>query len=309
MNYPKPLSKKTLERRYREAGIDEAKSQFLHKLFLASSNLYGVISLRDLWKVCREVQEQYGAGDIRRKDLIAFSSLVRREEVPYYVFELDEIYLQEKRADLDREIVAQSLIGSGFGKWNRYYRLVDEQADKSYFLPEDLLAFTEPAPLPEETRLLEFLSGLQVTATHSETPFGRSVECEHVGKTLGQFSFRSWMEQIDYRYCEKKAEENPGRNRSKLAELEAWTGGSEAEKLVRHYCESCKLGFITPMGSIENVISELHEVGVRLTEEQLEALVKLLIQLNNRSHLWCNRGWKPEELTVDSLKQSEERYR
>ena len=35
MAYPKPLSEKTLARMYREANIDEEKSEFLHKLFLA----------------------------------------------------------------------------------------------------------------------------------------------------------------------------------------------------------------------------------------------------------------------------------
>ena len=38
------------------------------------------------------------------------------------------------------------------------------------------------------------------------------------------------------------------------------------------------------------------ELGVTLTEKQLEQFIELFTNLNNRSHLWQNCGWKPDDL-------------
>ena len=163
MSYPKPLSEKTLAKMYREANIDEKKSEFLHRLFHAASNLYGVIVLRDLWEILKQIAPQYDMTGIKRKDLIAFSNIVRREDVPYYVFEIDELYTEEKRLDLEREIVNKSIIGLGRAQLVDYYRLVEAQADKPYYVPNNLLIYESPRVAAEETRLLGFLKHLRVT--------------------------------------------------------------------------------------------------------------------------------------------------
>ena len=51
MSYPKCLSAKSLEKRYRDAGISEDKIQFLKDLCLSCMNLYGVIHAEQLWFV------------------------------------------------------------------------------------------------------------------------------------------------------------------------------------------------------------------------------------------------------------------
>lgn len=43
----KPLSQKTLEKKYAELGISQSKIDLLRKYFLCFSNLYGVIPIRD----------------------------------------------------------------------------------------------------------------------------------------------------------------------------------------------------------------------------------------------------------------------
>ena len=101
MSYPKPLSEKTIERLYHEAGISNEMQTYLHTLFAACANLYGALSLRDTWSLYQGIT---GAPKIRRKDLIAFSSIVRREKQPYYVFEIEELYTEEPHNELDRHI-------------------------------------------------------------------------------------------------------------------------------------------------------------------------------------------------------------
>lgn len=51
---------------------------------------------------------------IHRRDLIAFSSIVRREVQPYWVYEIEELYTEEPHNDLDRHIVSKELIGAGY---------------------------------------------------------------------------------------------------------------------------------------------------------------------------------------------------
>ena len=49
---------------------------------------------------------------------------------------------------------------------------------------------------------------------------------------------------------------------------------------------------------IQNVLIELCEVGVRLTEKQQDTLMQLIVQYHNGSRLWCTCGWKPDELAA-----------
>ena len=133
MSYPKPLSEKSLERLYTQAGLSTEACDFLHSLFAACANLYGAIALRDVWSVYQELKS--GAPRIHRRDLIAFSSIVRREVQPYWVYEIEELYTEEPHNDLDRHIVSKELIGAGYGKMFSFYALMDERDDRPYCVP------------------------------------------------------------------------------------------------------------------------------------------------------------------------------
>ena len=300
MSYPKPLSEKTLAKMYREANIDEKKSEFLHRLFLAASNLYGVIILRDLWDILKEIAPQYDMAEIKRKDLIAFSSIARREDVPYYVFEIDELYTEEKRSDLEREIVNKSIIGLGRAQFVDYYRLVEAQADKPYYVPNNILAYENPRVTDEETRLLKFLESLKVTATESEGKYGKKYTCTHTGESLSDFSFMNNDEEWTYKWYSGEFKEHPSRNEKILNDLLDRTSCSEAQKILRFYKEDCNIGSNGASENVRFVFDELNEVGVQLSKGQVEEMLQLLMQFNNNSHLWCNRGWSPAELARSS---------
>ena len=49
----KPLSPKTLAKKYAELGLSQDKIDLLHDYFLCFSNLYGVISVEEAWNVFR----------------------------------------------------------------------------------------------------------------------------------------------------------------------------------------------------------------------------------------------------------------
>ena len=48
--------------------------------------------------------------------------------------------------------------------------------------------------------------------------------------------------------------------------------------------------------SLKWVLEELNEVGVELSDKQLNKLVRLLQDFHNGMHLWCALGWRPVDL-------------
>ncbi|MBO7423566.1 MAG: hypothetical protein J6T99_09320 [Oscillospiraceae bacterium] len=290
MSYPKPLSEKTIERLYREAGISNEMQTYLHTLFAACANLYGALSLRDAWSLYQGIT---GAPKIRRKDLIAFSSIVRREKQPYYVFEIEELYTEEPHNELDRHIVSAELVSSGYGKLHLFYLLMENLDDRPYCLPDDLLSFANPVPIREETDFLSFLGNLKSTADICKPKFGRSRPNENKGKKLSAFSFLNSEERFDLEYYKNR----PGQ----LAELKEDCSGTEAEKTLRHFkrAENINPGAMTK--HLEYIMEELEEAGVCLTDKQLEKLLKLVSAFHNNSRLWGLSGWKPVELARMTL--------
>ncbi len=285
MPYPKPLSEKSIERLYREAGIGEEVRTWLHTLFAACANFYGALPLRAVWSLYREID---GAPKIRRKDLIAFSAIVRREKQPYYVFEIEELYTEEPHNELDRHIVSGELVSCGYGKLHLFYRLTESLDGRPYCLPDDLLSFADPVPTPEETALLSFLGNLKSTADICKPKYGRSCPNENKGKKLSAFSFLNALERSELEYYENRP--------AILADLKKDSSGTEAEKILRLFKRGENIDPGDMTRHLEYMTEELEEVGVRLTEQQLKKLLGLVTAFHNNSHLWGLSGWKPVDL-------------
>ena len=126
----KPLSQKTIEKKYAELGLAKSKIELLHNWFLCFSNLYGVISVKDAWRVF----EHYEGYAVRKKDFVALSGIVQREaNLPYSVFELKEIYSEENDDPLERMIVNNKLLLPGYNRFIYVYAAVERQGNKAYY--------------------------------------------------------------------------------------------------------------------------------------------------------------------------------
>ena len=79
--------------------------------------------------------------------------------------------------------------------------------------------------------------------------------------------------------------------------------GPENEKIVRDYKFRTSVGWPGPKDTLDFVIKELDEVGVQLMDGQLQELLDRLMDFANHSHLWCNRGWTPDELHKQTVRQ------
>lgn len=288
MSYPKPLSEKSLERLYTQAGLSTEACDFLHSLFAACANLYGAIALRDVWSVYQELKS--GAPRIHRRDLIAFSAIVRREVQPYRVYEIEELYTEEPHNDLDRHIVSKELIGAGYGKMFSFYALMDELGNQPYCVPEYFLSYAVPPASAEESVLSNFIGNLKSTAKECAPKQRKTYPNENRGKKLSEFSFLNLDEQFNLEYYKKV----PATYSALLEEY----SGTESEKIMRSYRRTENIGYLRTTDMIQNVLIELCEVGVRLTETQHSTLMRLMMQYHNGSRLWCLRGWTPNELAA-----------
>ena len=288
MSYPKPLSEKSLNRLYMQAGLSTEACDFLHSLFAACANLYGAIALRDVWLVYQELKS--GAPRIHRCDLIAFSTIVRREVQPYRVYEIEELYTEEPHNDLDRHIVSKELIGAGYGKMFSFYALMDELGDQPYCVPDNFLSYAAPSASAEESVLSNFIGNLKSTAKECAPKQRKTYPNENRGKKLSEFSFLNLDEQFNLEYYKKV----PATYSALLEEYSS----TEAEEIMRSYRRTENIGYLRTTDMIQNVLIELCEVGVRLTETQHSTLMRLMMQYHNGSRLWCLRGWTPNELAA-----------
>ena len=286
MSYPKPLSEKSIAKLYEQSRLSEEARDFLHKFFAACVNLYGAIALRHVWQIYQQMEN---APKLRRKDLLAFAAVVRREEQPYYVFEIEELYEDEPHNELDRHIVSKELVSSGYGKYHLFYELMDQIGDRSYCIPDNFLSFAEPTPSDAENALLDFLSNLSSTADKCAPRYGKSIPNENKGKKLSEFSFLNSDERFEAEYIKRPS--------MRAAFLED-CAGSEAEKVMRFFKRGENIGRNTPTGMLQWFIDELEEAGVAMTRGKLDKLLKLITDYHNSSRLWCLSGWKPNELAA-----------
>lgn len=300
MSYPKPLSQKSIDRLYRESGISPDIISFIRTFCTAAANLYGVICAIDLWHVYKELSEKTDVPVFRRREMYQVMHILRREEVPFAVLEVDEVYRAETREDKFMILASEELILSGYYRYDLIYEVDSASQEKPFYVPEDLLKFAEPQEDIRETKLIQWLSGLQCTEKEFEDRLTKkTLPCQYTGKRLGEFSFISRFDDFDLRYEKGELEGHKG-NAKRAAELEARLySQTAAERLVKNYIVRSKIGSNyarSPLSDIEQITDDLNEMGVALKEKQLRKLLNDLMDLHNHLHLWCNRGWTPEAL-------------
>ena len=285
MSYPKPLSERTLERRYAESGLSAEQRAYLHLFFSACSNLYGAIHLRDVWEVYKQIKDEKPR--FHRKDLIAFASVVQREEQPYYVLDEDELYVDGLADASERYIVNRQLVGKGAARFYMVYELLKNQGNRPYNVPENFISNSIVIPSSEELRLLDFIGNLKVSRDEVER-WGIMQKCEEKGRMLCEIETLSQYESfiIDY-------EKRP----SFKEHFRQLFSGTKAERLLRRLKLRINVGSPSFTDTIRFLFEEIDETGVALSEKEDNILLGLIQDFNNNSRLWHNCGWAPRELS------------
>lgn len=280
MSYPNPLSKKALEKLILDSKLSKEQLHFLEEFFLSCSNLYGMISLRMMWNIYNEMKD---VPKIKRKDLVSFSSIARRKENPYYIYEIDEIF-SDSRSDLKRLVINSQLIHYGQDRFMDVDALNNNFLDVPYVFSYELLSYAYPKKSMEETDFIEYLGKLKVTKK-SVQKYHRKLECVHYGKCLKDFSYLNFHEQfeLDYRKKNKTYE-------SFKTQFLKQHAGNEAEKLVNNFIVQAKIGTRFYEELLEEMYDELEEVGVNLSDENVRTIRYLSADLFNALSLWYLKG-------------------
>ncbi len=298
----KPLSPKTLAKKYAELGLSQKKLDLLHDYFFCFSNLYGVIPVGEAWKVLKHYE---GISWLHKRDFISFSGIVQREPGhPYTVLELKEVYTGETTEDpAERLIVNNRLIGSGYGKYTLLYHTADRQQGKPYYLPAEKAAFLANAEdrfflSPDGKQMVRFLSRLKTDGRYrgfDGEPRGDILDLDGnpvAGKCLSDFSCYTQDELFDIDYTKSDAKKEKLRREYRNTAL---------DKVLFFIFRNMMTGGFLPGERPAEIMQSLvkflsRDLGVQFTGAQMERFCELYINLNNHSHLWLNCGWRPDEL-------------
>ena len=298
----RPLSEKTLNKLYAELGLPKEKTDLLHDYFLCFANLYGVIDVRDAWKVFLHYE---GAGVVRKKDFVAFSGIAQREPGhPYSILELREVYRAETSVDpADRLIVNNRLILPGHGKYTLIYNTMEHQCGKSFYMPEEkreFLSYVEDRFFlsPEGEKMVRFLGRLKTSGKRKGFDGkvkGAILDVDGkpvAGKCLRDFVFYAYEEQFEINFARSETTKERFRSMFRKTALDKLLDRILIELQTGGYVyNSSMLDFLDQFARLLD-----RDFGVSLNSAQFETFTKLFWSLNNRSHLWLNCGWQPEAL-------------
>lgn len=234
---------------------------------------------------------------LHRKDMYAALGILRRESLPYYVFEVDEVYSEEERAERFRVIASKDLIRRGYGKFFLYYKLMEVLKDQPFFIPENLLAYKDGMFDEPAQELISFLEKQKCTLQHYTDFEGKEVPCKYTGKRLKDFSFISRDDQFDLDYLQGKL----GRRKPDLKQAEELERNlhkyNAAQRLVYDLQRESRLGFFGPMDIMKAFFRDAEEMGLVLSEKETKQVIAMIFDLHNHTHQWCIRGWMPSELS------------
>lgn len=297
MVYPKPLNKKTIERMCRESGLTEREREFLSGLFEGAASLYGIIQLKDLWKVYKELSGKTETPKIQRKDIYAISSILRREELDYRIYEIDELYTREKRDDKERFIVSRDILAGP--RLDIFYKLLHQQCDKPFYVPDNLVSIKGRVTGEEETELKNYLDNLvsnsDVIPEYSPGE-DKTIPSPYKGKKLSEIIHMSRHDRIMIKILTRDVSIGKKGAEKELEEYKENVEKPYSSRIMKSICFDAFTGRLNPREQIEDLMENLISVGVAMSLDEANHLLQLVSAFTNNSRLYINRGWTPVEL-------------
>ncbi len=155
--FPERYTRRRLNELYRAIPLKAAVSRNLRKYFVAMTNLYGIIALKDAWKIISEQNPTL----VTEEEFIAFADIAVHEREQYCILGSDELFSDEPETPFwEREIIDSLLVMHGIEPYGNMVRM---HRGKPFFVPEkkELLSYEDPTYC-EDTRetqaLMSFLS-------------------------------------------------------------------------------------------------------------------------------------------------------
>jgi len=311
--HPKPLSAKTLAGRYEKLGLGDKKIAFLHKLFAAAANLYGLIELVELARVYRELgkvlkdniywQRQYVKG-ITKTDICRFSDVAKRDgSCSYEMYDSIEIFCDGNENAANRFLVARELIGKGRGKLYEVDRILDNINNSAgYCVPEDFLEYAEPVEAPEIGEIRKILYGLKSQAEEIPEDICSIDKVIIPNKWKGQCLknvFARAEGDFHFYLLWGKKEYMPPKVYDILFD-EQGQCRNYADKVLRYLIYDTGRRQLDK-NALHILFKNLETVRAEDRKGEFNKLVQLYQNYNNNLRMRVNMGWKPVELAQKML--------
>lgn len=306
MAYPIPLSEKTIQKQLTEAGLGGIRSDYLHRFFLAAANLYGQISVRDLWDQYKEQKSRDAlAPSFHRKDFEVFSGIVRRENLPYRIYELDEVCRDKTGGEADRVLILNSLMGRGNQRFRISHHLMEHLPECSYYNSSDFMSFADDQKeSAQEKNLRLFVENLRADEKTLPGKDASERVSDHVGKKLKEFSFLSVSESEKAEQLRQRADGKAAAEKELNEYLEE-RKGPESDKILRDFSFNVRTGIVEFAEAVGLVLAELQEAGVKLSDGERKGLIRLLAADYASMHCYALKGWTPKDLaSVESREKA-----
>ena len=292
MSIPKPLTAKTLAKRYGDLNIKPQLLEQLSTYFDIFSNLYGIISISDAYGV----YSSYEPKGVKKGKFRKFAEVAARDVKPYVIVDVADIFDYEKGKEM--LLVNRKLIAPGYNRWVMTRHVYDCSYDHSLYLPdkEELFEFETDTfwSTAQGIRMSKFIKDLkssgigkdkykntefEITDIHGESARDRKLKNLVVITELEQFM-------LDYY---KK-----GRVYEKIRDEAV---SPVADKVLGNIESNIRCQFDPGVGAFSRVVDDIvYTYGVSLTEKQLQRFMELYMDLNNYSNLWALAGASPNYL-------------
>ena len=239
----KPLSPKTLEKRYAELGLSDEKLQLLHTFFRCASNFYGVLPVSHAWQVFKH----YEGLRVHKKDFVAFSGVAQRDaSLPYAIYELRELYSDEPWGDpLDRAIVNKDMVMHGYYRFLYVYNTLENQRCQSFLVPDQeiFLSFAEDRfyLTPQGKAMVDFIGGLRAGGTQ------RRWNGEVIGPMLDLNGEPALGKRLSGPHAERDVEQQLQRRPQRMAH------GARGHRVAPHRRASAHLAPLPALGGRQGV--------------------------------------------------------
>ncbi|MBP3870104.1 MAG: hypothetical protein J6E46_03925 [Faecalicoccus sp.] len=295
MAYPRPLSSKTILKMLEEAQIDNKKADFLYELYHCASNLYGIIMLEELWNVYKALKSENKYPSIKKKELIAFSDIVRRQNLPYRVYEMEEIYKGQKEGKEFRLLIKKDLTGQeGFARDELLY--IDKQRyEYPFYVPKDILVFTDDYETLEAKNFRICLENLICKQKYITNEEGRKIRNPNFRKKLKDYSY---MDQLDYHILRVYSENNSPYNRKKLEEFKNNMSLPASMRIYTMIVKPIKKGYMKFTLIVSMLFDYLQDAGAEVDEREANMILKYFMDMYNNTHQFSMGGWAPHELAL-----------
>lgn len=307
--YPKPLARKTLEKRYQAFAPE--KREFLSRFFVAAANLYGVVFLDDLYGAYRDLMKRR-----KKKQLVDvayvegitwdkfedFSSVLRRDgEMPFFVFESKEFDSEEKEYTGGYVVVHRDMVTRGVLKLKNAYEMIEQQEDKVFYTPVNFLDYDRHVTTPAEKKLKKFLENLKSVALKVPVIISSDLfeAAPYVyNKFKGSYlrNIRSVLRRDEIVIQGMGVEMLTYEDRRRIFN-EDGSYRTFAEQMLGMIYDSEQDACYGVADAMELYFSELERMGVDLSGKQTEQLFVLVTEYHNTLPLRSNRGFPPSELS------------